>query len=96
MLNHADEQVELSARCAMFICRAIIYFMGMTLLGFCNGGLGGGSDLQVVVRVKEPMICDKGLIFHEFVVLKPGFQFDVVFGLLDVNLCLEKTSHIRV
>ena len=41
MLNHTDEQVELSARCAMFICRAIIYFMGMTLLGFCSGGLGG-------------------------------------------------------
>ena len=48
--------------------------------------------MKVVARVKEPMICDKGLIFHEFVVLKPGFQFDVVFGLLDVNLCLEKTT----
>lgn len=96
MLNHTDEQVELSARCAMFICRAIICFVGMTLLGFCNGGLVEGSDLKVVVRVKEPMICDKGSIFHECVVLKPGFQFDVLFGFLDVNLCLEITSHIRV
>lgn len=32
MLNHTDEQVKLSARCAMFICRAIIYFLGMTNL----------------------------------------------------------------
>ena len=40
MLNHTDEQVELSARCAMFICRAIIYFIGMTLLGFAMVGVG--------------------------------------------------------